>query len=97
MINSSYAELTQKESIENACYTENKKKFLQINKTLAIKGQLAKELGFIRDSEAYTQILNRYYILLMDTDEYIKDYLKALQKPVSSRNTPRAVIPTSQF
>ena len=95
MINTLYTELTQKESIKNTCYAENKKKFLQTNKTPAMKGQLAKELEFIRDSEAYTQILNEYYVPLIVTNEYTKDYLKVLQKPVSLRNTPRVVISTS--
>ena len=82
MVNNSYIELTQKEEIKNACHEENKKKFKQTSNTSAIKGLLAKDLGFIGNSQACSQILNGYS-LPIGTDEYTKDYLKALHKLVN--------------
>ena len=70
-----YLELTQKESIENVCHKENKKKFIQTNNTLVIRGKLQEELGFIEDSLACKQILAGLYIPPTEVDKYTRDFL----------------------
>ena len=79
IVNNTYLELTQKEEIEFTYHKENRKKFLQTRGTPAITRQLARELDFIRDSEACKQILDRVYQALAGTDEYTLDYLETLQ------------------
>jgi len=93
----SYIKVIQKESIENACYEKNKQKFIQINNTLAIRGKLQEELGFIGDSKAYKQILNRTYLIPTDIDDYAKEFLLALKKPSELVDTLKAAISTDQF
>ena len=70
-------------------------KFSQTNDTLAIKGQLAEELGFIGDSEVCSQILDRNCIPPANTDKYTKVCLRALKKPTSLMNTPKVSISTA--
>ena len=50
--NGTIIKLTNKNDIENACYKENKVKFSQIIGTLAMRGNLMHELGFLSTSQA---------------------------------------------
>ena len=46
-------EIISKEGIEEVCNNENKGKFTQTIRTLAMRGNLMKELGFLGNSIAY--------------------------------------------
>ena len=59
-------------------------------------GRLAIDLGFLENSQAYNKILEGEYIPPQDTDNYAKDLLYELKKPLIS-NSPKALITTEDF
>ena len=61
MDNRVYKELIDKIDIENACYGENKAKFIQTSNTPAITESLIKYLGFLSNNNAAKRILEGIY------------------------------------
>ena len=90
-------ELTSKTDIEEACNDSNRKKFQQTSNTPPMSGDLVHDLGYTGNSIACQDILNGTYEPPDDVDEYTKEYLRHLKKPLNIVNPPEAIITTDDY
>ena len=83
--------------IEDICHEESYNKFAQIIGTPTMNRWLIRDLGFLGDSQAYLEILQRTYSLLQELDDISKALIKELQKLSTLINTPKANTSTRIF
>ena len=93
-----WEEITDKEKIERGCAIENASKYRQTENTPCMQGQLAKDLGYLGDTDSAQQILEGNYTPPDGTSQYTTEYINQLQyDPEAHNEPPIATLPTDEY
>ena len=93
-----WEETTDKQRIEKGCATENASKYRQTEATPCMTGQLARDLGYLGNTDSAQNILDGTYIPPQGTNRYTEEFLQQLKyDPKAFNEPPTATLPTRDY
>ena len=89
--------MTKKKYVEDPFHEDKRRKFSHTSNPNLMHDRISQEIGFISNSDIFRKIVQGYYNVPPDIDDYTTAYLKYIRRALDIIKPPQATVTTKYY